>query len=180
MPDTVRETFDELRQHLKWDITRMLEHKDAGNYSIAVTVAIGSEALSRLQGFRVEKMFTDLMTKHGLTPEMAGDVFGALRNGVAHRYDTGFIQSGPLRIELIVSRGALKHASVRRKPSALVLNVETMWEDLKQVMEKLREALPPGGTLPAAWLADRVQHGDDRAIAAWQKWIETAEEAQRR
>jgi hypothetical protein len=50
MPDTVRETFDQLRQLLKWDINHMREFQQGGNYAIALLVAIGCEAIGLLLG----------------------------------------------------------------------------------------------------------------------------------
>ena len=176
MPNTVRETFDQLRQYLKGDINQLLAQAEGGNYAVALLVAIGSEALSGLQGFRDDTVFVDLMTKHGLTPEIASDVFEALRHGIAHVYDTRYIQSGKLKIELIVSWGRREHLTVRRDPPGLYLNVRTMWDDLREVIATLKATLPPGGELPAAWVHDSINPGDPRAAAAWATWITTHEE----
>jgi hypothetical protein len=92
MPDTVRKTFDHLRLTLRKEIPRQLEHHEGGHYVVALLVAIGSEALSRLQGFGEEHVFVEMTTKHGLSAGMASDVFRALRNGLAHTYDTKFIR----------------------------------------------------------------------------------------
>jgi len=181
MPDTVRETFDQLRQFLKWDITRMLEHKDAGNYAVAVLVAIGCEALVRLQDIKqIEAVFVELMAKHKVSAVMAADVFFALRNGIAHTYDTNFVQSGNVKIELIVSRGAETHASVRRDPPGFVLNVETMWKDLEEKFVELDKAMPRGGALPESWVLYKIYRGHDGAVAHWKQWLAQAEEAKLR
>jgi hypothetical protein len=178
MPDTLRETFDQLRQFLNWDITRLLEHKDAGNYAVAVQVAIGSEALSRLQDLNIGTVFVRMMARHGVERPMATDVFLALRNGLTHTYDTRYIKSGDVTIELIVSRGALKQAMVRRHPPGFVLNVETMWADLQVMFEDVGRALSAvGGALPEAWIQYKIHRGQDGGIAAWKRWLETAEEA---
>jgi len=102
VPETRRESFDRLRQMMKGDVRRLLDWSEGGNYVAALLIATGSEALSRLQDQRDERVFVGSLEKHGLAREMAADVFGALRHGLAHVYDTKFIRAGDLRIELIV------------------------------------------------------------------------------
>ena len=135
--DTVREAFDELRQALKGVVNPLLAQTEGGHYAIALLVAIGSEALSRLQGFGEERVFVEMTRKRGLTPEMASGLYNALRNGIAHTYDK-FIKTGDLTIELIVSWGQKKRLTVRRTPPGLFLNVRTMWEDLREANVALK------------------------------------------
>jgi hypothetical protein len=175
MPDTVRETFDHLRLTLRTEIPRQLAQPEGGHYVVALLVAIGSEALSRLQGLREERVFVDMTTKHELTAGMASDVYRALRHGIAHTYDTRFIKTGHLKVELIVSWGLKKHLSVRRDPPGLFLNVRAMWEDLSEVIAALETSLQRGGKLPAAWVKGSIQPGDSRAAGAWRQWITTHE-----
>ncbi len=122
VPDTVRETFDHLRLTLRTEIPRQLEHPEGGHYVVALLVAIGSEALSRLQGYGKKRVFLEMTTKHGLSPAMASDVFDALRQGIAHTYDTKFIKAGVPKIELIVSwgggRGIFRSGGTRRAYSS--------------------------------------------------------------
>jgi len=173
MPNTVRETFDQLRQYLARDIHRLLMHTEGGNYAVALLVSIGSEALSRLRGCRKETVFEQLLTKHGFPSRMAKDVFNALRMGTAHICDTKYIQSGKLKIELLVSWGEKKHLTVRRDPPGLYLNVKTMWNDLHEVLEELNATLPTGGSIPKEWIRKSVEQGDPKAVADWKTWIGT-------
>lgn len=175
MPDTVRETFDHLRRTLQIEIPRLLDQPEGGHYAVALLVAIGSEALGQLQGRSQDSVFVGLMTKHGFPREMARDVFKALRHGIAHNYEAGFIRTGRLKVELIVSWGLKEHLSVRRDPPGLFLNVGAMWEDLNGVMAMLEAPLPPGGRLPPAWVKDSIQSGDPRAAGAWRERITTHE-----
>ena len=171
VPETRREAFDRLRQMMKGDVRRILDWSEGGNYVAALLIAIGSEGLSKLRDQRDETLFVGLLEKHGLTREMAADVFGALRHGLAHVYDTKFIRAGDLKIELIVSWGKRKHLTVRRDPPGLYLNVRTMWADLWDVFQDLKRSLPPGGELPRRWLTTREKAADSRSIADWKRWI---------
>jgi len=120
VPDTVRETFDHLRLTLRTEIPRQLEHPEGGHYVVALLVAIGSEALSRLQGYGKKRVFLEMTTKHGLSPAMASDVFDALRQGIAHTYDTKFIKAGVPKIELIVSWGGEEASFGPAGPAGLI------------------------------------------------------------
>jgi hypothetical protein len=173
--NTVRETFDELRQALTHVVTPLLDLDNVGHYAVALLVAIGSEALSRLQGKSQDIVFVGLLTKHGLEPELASEVFDALRNGIAHTYNTKFIKKGSFTVELIVSWREKPHLSSRRDPPGLFLNVRTMWADLRQVIDALDAALPPGGNLPAEWVEESNTFGDPRTARAWRHWITTHE-----
>jgi hypothetical protein len=175
VPDNVRDTFDQIRQFVKWDLRAIFEADHGGNYAAALLIAVGCEALSRLMDRPTAFYLTEILTKRGLRRELAEDVAEALRNGIAHIYDTLYLQAGPLRLELIVSWGAMPHLTLRKEPPGLHLNVRTMADDLRGVFEELREALPVGGALPRRWVDDSVHGIDGRHIPLWRDWFEAAE-----
>src|SRR5262245_53962317 len=101
LPETRRGAFDRLRQMMKGDVRRVLEWSEGGNYVAALLIATASESLSKLQDKPDDSVFVGLLTRHGLTNDMAADVFAALRDGLAHVYDTKFIRVGSdLTVEL--------------------------------------------------------------------------------
>lgn len=171
----MRAVFDHLRLTLEKEIPRQLEHPEGGHYVVALLIVIGSEALSKLQGQPDEHLFVKMTTQRGLTSLMASTLFNALRNGLAHLYDTKYIKAGVLMIELSVSWRLKRHLSVRRDPPCLYLNARTMWEDLQAELVRLADTLPAGGALPPEWRKGSIQSADHDA-AAWRKWIATQEE----
>lgn len=176
MPDNVRDAFDQIPQFLKWDLRAIIDADHGGNYAAALLVAVGCEALSRVLDRPKNFFLARLFTKHGLPPEIAQEVADALRNGVAHIYDTLYIEAGDLRLELIVSWGARPHLTVRRNPPGLYLNVRTMREDVLELFGYLRGTLPPGGELPRRWLEESVHPVDPRHIRLWREWFTNAKE----
>src|SRR6266446_2249901 len=174
--ETQRNAFDRLRQMMKSDVRRFLEWREGGNYVAALLIATASESLSKLQDKPDESVFVDLLATHGLTRKMAADVFGALRDGLAHVYDTKFIRvDDTLLVELVVSWGNRKHLTVRRDPPGLYLNVRTMWADLWDVFQDLKRSLP-GGELPRRWTKKRMKPADPRSVADWRRWLREHEE----
>jgi hypothetical protein len=176
VPDDVRDTFEKLRQYVKWDLRALFEANHGGNYAAALLMAVACEALSRLLGKSTNFYLTSLFTKHGLKMELAKDVAAALRDGIAHIYDTLFIEAGDLRVELIVSWGAKAHLSRRATPPGIYLNVRTMDSDLSALFQELRARLPMGGELPRRWIKDGVDKVDGRHIPLWREWARTSTE----
>jgi hypothetical protein len=176
-PKTPREAFDRLRQMMKGDVRRVLEWREGGNYVAALLIATASESLSKLQDQPDETVFVNLLSKHGLPRGLAAEVFSALRDGLAHVYDTKFIRvDDHVLVELVVSWGNRRHLTVRRDPPGLYLNVRTMWADLWAVFQDLKQVLPEGGELPRRWTKKRVKPADSRSIADWRRWLREHEE----
>jgi hypothetical protein len=176
MADSVRKTFEQLRQYVKWDLRALLEADHGGNYAVGLIVAVGAEALAKLLDRPKLSVLAGLFTKHGVPPEIAEDIAEALRNGVAHLYDTLYINVGGQSVELIVSWREREHLSVRRHPPGIYLNARTMAEDLRALFDELRDQLPPGGELPRRWTADIVHQVDGRHIPTWRGWLADAKE----
>ena len=80
----------------------VLRMEHGGNYTAALLIAVGCEALSRLQDERTDFILARLLTRHGIDEHMAEDVIGALRHSLAHMFDTTFIRARKREIELVV------------------------------------------------------------------------------
>src|SRR5215472_12815557 len=90
--------FRQLHDFLHHDLWNVLGMEHGGNYTAALLIVVGAEALSLLRGDGPDVVFTQLLTKHGLDPLVAGDIASALRNGLAHSFETKFVQVGPRRV----------------------------------------------------------------------------------
>ena len=175
VPDNVRATFDKIRQHTKWDLEAIFQHDHGGNFSAALIIAVCCEAISRLLEKPTDYYLAALFTKHGVPAPIADGLAGALRHGVAHVYETLYLDAGAMQLELVISWGARRHLAVRRDPPGVYINVRTMWEDLRSVLDHLHATLPPGGFLPERWLQkDTVHRVDHRHAAAWRAWFAAA------
>jgi hypothetical protein len=176
VPDNRRDTFDQLRRFVTNDLRAVLALERGGNYTTALLIAVGCEALSRLMDRPTDFYLTEILNRRGLPRDLAEDVAGALRNGIAHSYDTRYVQAGPLRVELIIGWGARPHLTMRREPPGLYLNVRTMADDLEAVFQELHDTLPAEGTLPRDWVARSAYPADGRHDRLWLEWLNTATE----
>src|ERR1700694_3166877 len=154
--DDLLEAFERLRGWIKTGLRRVMEiSRKQPHYAAALLIVIGCEALGRLLYSKKERVFVkDLIAPYGWISEaMAGDIFKALRHGLAHTYDTNYIRvgsRGPL-IALIVS-WTDKHTplGLRVEPPGIYLNLPTMQRDLEGIFDRYRDELraAPARTVP--------------------------------
>jgi hypothetical protein len=81
------ETLGYIRQDLQW----LLEKKSSLNYTIALLVGCGCEMLAACAGDkkrRGEKVFAELLPATKELQVLAGRLYSALRDGLAHGFDT--------------------------------------------------------------------------------------------
>ena len=133
------EAFRQLRTYISQDVQQILSLDRGGNYAAALLVAIASEALSRLQGLEKKSVFRRLVMPYGLDEHMADDLFVAVRQELAHMYDTKLIKVGRRLFGIYVGWGGHAHMTILRDrdPNGLYLNVKTMWADFKQLLDKM-------------------------------------------
>ena len=147
-----------------------MEH--GGNYTAALLVAVGCEALSLLLEQGPDDVLVELLTRRGIDRQMAEDIVSALRNGLAHAFDTKFVQVGPKYVELAISWGAEEHLRCETDPPRLYLDVRTMWEDLKHDLAAVEERLKSdpvwAGRVPKDWARRWVHQADPKARPAWE------------
>jgi hypothetical protein len=89
----VRDTFDKICQHTKWDLEAIFKANHGGNFAAALIIAASCEALSRLLGKSKDFYLTTILRK-GLPPPIAKEIAVALRNGLAHVYETSSSSQG--------------------------------------------------------------------------------------
>lgn len=164
------QAFIQLSEFLKHDVKNVLRMEHGGNYTAALLLLVGAESLSRIADQSDDAVFIEILHRRGLDPYVARDVFEALRHGLAHAFETKYIQIGKVYVELMVSWGEKEHLSRDREPPRLYLNVRTMWDDLKRMLGEVEHRLNVepewGGTTPKNW---RWLHQcDPKARAGWE------------
>jgi hypothetical protein len=182
--DEFLEAFERLLYWVTSGLRRIMEiERKPPNYAAALLIVIGCEALSRLLGrpLPYSVFVDDLMGRYPqLDRHMARDLARAVRNGLAHTFDTKFIQvgqSGPL-IEIIVSWKEHEHLQVRRDPPGLYLHLPTMQADLERVFEaaavEIRGHIGPPRQLNEGWRKEAILEGSNEALAGWGRLFEVA------
>ena len=89
----IKGEFDETLGYIRQDVRWLLD-KDSGlNYTIALLVGCGCEALAACRGDAKRKgeiIFAELLPP-GMLQVLASRLYGSLRNGLAHGFDTKHI-----------------------------------------------------------------------------------------
>jgi hypothetical protein len=176
--DELYPVLKQLRDWLDNDISQLRRRtRTPAPYGAALCIIVGCEALSTLlKGDSPHGIFVRELIQHhrkGFDPHMGKDIWQALRNGLAHVYDTKLIRigrGGP-DLELKVSWEKYRHLEILKgqNPPALVLHIPTMWKDLQRVLRKSLAAVWPGDgrRVSKAWKNSRTWEASDGALKGW-------------
>jgi len=185
--DDALEEFKVLRERLKAGARRVMEiNRKHPHYVAAVIMAIGCEAVGRLLtaldgGSRAphEIFVKDLVRPYKrLDDEMGQDLFDAIRNGIAHRFDTKPIELKDGRqIRVIVNWGEGRpHLGVRHDPLEIYVNLFQMQRDFEAMLDRYRDEVrrtsSPGRQLAEAWYREwrAVTYAKDSDLG-WQRFL---------
>jgi hypothetical protein len=117
------------------------------NYTAALLIACACEALAWFRygdKYKGDQFLSEMMLPSQWQPA-AKSLYGALRNGLAHAFETMTIVIGPRQIEIGVDWGRHTHLTFDPTHSLLNLNIFTMAEDLEQVINRYEEELKTSG-----------------------------------
>jgi hypothetical protein len=184
--------FETLKNYLRNDLSLIISlERGSPNYAAALLIAVASEALSRLLGRKEDSVFVDdLLGKYQVPEVVRRILFDAVRNGLAHLYDTKVIllgQSEEHPTLVVISWKTLPHLGVvtedwlqdGTRQQAVCLNVQTMWSDLDVFLDELETRLRKDPQFRHEMVARIINLDNDRtiplsgeAVSAWRKYLE--------
>lgn len=136
--------FDRVFGFVQRDLERFLAQEVGGNFAVAALAACACETLARYRYGSGDggDVFRRLLPE-GPLRVIARCLFGLLRNGLVHRYDTADIRVEGRIIRLGLSWRAEPHLSIKKIDGVpnLVLNVTTLCADLFRAFAEYREEL---------------------------------------
>jgi hypothetical protein len=150
--------FTQLRGMVRNDLKQIRKlDKKSPIYAVGLLVAIATEALSQLEGRADDAIFAEdlLGRRYGVPPLIGRVLFDAIRNGLAHVYDTKTIVLGSEEVIVVLSWQQREHLAVATeewlhdgKPRVgICLNVDTLWGDLDAHYTEFAERLERDGDL---------------------------------
>ncbi|MDO8476644.1 MAG: hypothetical protein Q7W02_10740 [Candidatus Rokubacteria bacterium] len=176
MKPTRSAAFQQLREFLEHDIEHTLAMGHGGNYMAALVLMVGAEALSLLVDGDENDVPIKLLARNEVDKFMALDVMTALRDGIAHTYETKYVKVGAELIEMVVSWGERQHLTLRVDPLGLYVNVRTLWGDLREelgaVEARLKANAEWAGQVPKkspGWIREATK--DSRP--GWEKLLQS-------
>jgi hypothetical protein len=140
--EKVRLDFEQLRRLVIDDLKRVVEQRIGGNYAAGLIVVCGCEALARLWHGAPdgELVFSKRMLPEDWRP-VGKSLYNALRNGLAHFYETKDISLNGQRVTLALSWRKHRHLSLSDDQRTLYLNVRTMARDLERTFDDFAQQL---------------------------------------
>jgi hypothetical protein len=170
--EDLKQEFDESLGYIRQDIRWLIDHDSGLNYTIALLIGCGCEMLAALddKNRRGEKVFAELLPA-GEWQLLAARIYGALRDGLAHGFDTKHLLvdgsehqiyisvRGPQNIRIKKThRGLGLYIGIRRLAEGLcnkITNFEARLAHDEGARQRFIEARQPTATLSraeaAAW-----------------------------
>jgi len=136
--EVIKTHFEQLRDSVLNDLHLLASQEKGGNYITACLIACACEAFSWFRyGLprKGELFFTDMMLPPEWQP-VGPSLYGALRDGIVHGYDTMFVLVGSRRVEIVVSWRNYSHLTFGRDGTYMYLNVQAMARNMKDALGK--------------------------------------------
>jgi hypothetical protein len=129
--------FAQLRDFLERDVRLITESETGGNYAAVAVIMCGYEALGKLRGEHARATFARSLPADWRP--VAASLYDALRNGIAHGYDTKLIVTPGRTVEIAVSWRRRVHLSWHG--DQLNVNVQALGEGLRCTLCAFERAL---------------------------------------
>lgn len=167
--------FERLRQFLLTDLDRIIGQEVGGNYAATTLIAVGCEILGKLKyggkGTEAGRRFFGELVRERVPTAVADTIFDAIRNGLAHWYDTQEIRVDGQRLSVGISWRERPHLCVDRKTAILYVNVRDLFKDFTEAVERyarlLLEDVAARRKFLKAWQKSRVRATHVQERAAW-------------
>lgn len=165
--------FQELRDFVLSDLASIADLPAGGNYSAALIAMTACDALGRAKYSQDggARFFGEYIAPETWRP-LAKDVYDALRNGLAHQYQTkGVIAVGGDRVEVVVSKKEMSHFSYDPKAKALYVNLKEIAERLGDAFKRFESDLDSDNGLreraAKVWGKSQVVHVPEARLPEW-------------
>jgi len=166
----VRQEFDETLGFVRQDLRWLLEKRSSLNYTIALLIGCGCETLAACAGDRKRRgeiVFAELLPDTRELRVLAKRLYSALRDGLAHGFDTKHLRVGVDGIEhqiYLASEGPQEFAIVRNeRGTGLRIGIRVLAESLcakitefeaclkhdEDARQRFMDARQPGAVLDA-------------------------------
>lgn len=174
--EDIRETFEKVRDYFTYDLKLLSGQSEGGNYITALLIACACETLAR---FRYgQPNGAQFFAKEMLTDEwqpVAPSLFDAMRNGIAHCYETKPIRIGNRLIDIGIAWRKHPHLQFSYDKKILYLNIQTMAEQILNLLKEYESSLKADQQLRLqffkAMKTDWTKKTDGDELNAWKKLL---------
>jgi hypothetical protein len=140
--EDIREAFEEVGHNLSYDLCLLKSQILGGNYTTAFLIACACETLSRYTYGRQNgvRLFSEKMLPKEWRP-VAPSLFDAIRNGIAHNFQTKHIRIGDSLVDIGISWRQQPHLRFSPDKKVLYLNIQTMAQQILDLLSEYEQTL---------------------------------------
>ncbi len=178
----IEKEFDESLGYIKNDISALCRQNQTVNYTVALLVGVGCEFLAEGRGDRKQphEVFAELLPTDDWKA-FAKPLYEAVRNGLAHKFDTKHLLIGGQRIQIYVSWTGQQIVDIGLGGTGLFICIRLLGALLCTKIEEFRQKLQDD---PAARESFRQAYKDqdwtrcsEPETAAWKRLVAGARSA---
>jgi hypothetical protein len=138
----IEKEFDESLGYIKNDISALCRQNEKVNYTVALLVACGCEVLAVGRGDRKRPhdVFAELLPTNDWKA-LAKPLYEALRNGLAHKFDTKHLHVDGQRIQIYFFWTRKKIVDIRPGGTGLFIGTRPLGALLCTKIEEFRQKL---------------------------------------
>lgn len=125
--ETIQPELERLRNFVLGDLRNLIKQETGGNYLAAALITCACEPLSHLKygiADRGELFFADLLPLE--CKPLASPLYGAIRNGIVHLYDTQMVRFGSRKLEIVISWRKMPHLHLSPDRKYIYVNVQEL------------------------------------------------------
>jgi len=140
---TVEPVLQQLRNFVMTDLRQIAAEQTGGNYAATALVGCACDALGRLT-YGADNSGGRFFSEYVLPDawkEVGGSIYGALRNGLVHLYDTKAIRVDKRMFEIGVSKRDKPHLTFSDDGKYLFINVQDLTAALDAAFDRIHERL---------------------------------------
>jgi len=140
--ETISAEVSRLHNFVVGDLNHMVKRKTGGNYLAAALITCACDTLSHLKYGKKNKgelFFAEVLPSkwHPLAPVL----YGAIRHGIVHLYDTKFIRINSRKIDVVISWRMKPHFHRSADGNQIFINVRNLAADFKAALKRFEADL---------------------------------------
>lgn len=143
----IKTRFKRVRHFLTNDLNLLITQPSGGNYLAAFMIACTCDTIA---WFRCGTNRGDSILAELLSPEwrpVASSLYDAMRNGIAHRYETKTLRIGDKRVEIGISWKKKPHLRFSRNRKVVFLNIQTLAQQVFDMLDAYEQELKTDASL---------------------------------
>lgn len=181
----IEKRFNQVRRYITGDLRRLVKQPKGGNYLAAFLIACACETVGWFK-YGNNQRGAQVLAEELLPPEfrpVAPSLYDAMRNGIAHRYETKTLCIGDKRLDVGISWRKKPHLCVSRRQGIIFLNVQSLAKQVYRMFSKYKRELQSDATLREKfydsmnrkWEKKFDERREKQELDAWVRLLEGCE-----